>query len=382
MAVAVHQEVVREDVRLRVGVASGRALLVLAAAAAVFGVAVFAGLRFALLLLIGVGFGATLEGLRFGFAGPWRSVIHAGDARGLVAQLLAIGLTAVVALPLLATHPGELAGAQAPIGTAMVLGAFVFGFCMQIVLGCGSGTVVNAGSGNAIGLLALPLMALGSFLATLDLERWLELGSLPVVTLQGELGTTGAVLTTVAGLGLVGVLATWRAQAPSWVPPRRLLVAACLLAALALANLVVAGQPWGVVYGLGLWGAKIASAAGFDPGGSLFWQLPGNAERLRASILTDFTSLTNLGLVAGAFIAARWNGPMAAQVNPLPLRAWAGAAVAALVMGYASRIAYGCNVGAFFSGIATGSLHGWAWFAAAFLGSMLGVRARPALGLR
>ena len=56
------------------------------------------------------------------------------------------------------------------------------------------------------------------------------------------------------------------------------------------------------------------------------------------------------------------------------------AAAAGLAMGYASRLAFGCNVGAYFSGIATGSLHGWAWFGAAFLGSVLGVRARPALG--
>ena len=32
-------------------------------------------------------------------------------------------------------------------------GAFVFGVCMQLVLGCGSGTMVNAGSGNLVGAL-------------------------------------------------------------------------------------------------------------------------------------------------------------------------------------------------------------------------------------
>ena len=33
------------------------------------------------------------------------------------------------------------------------------------------------------------------------------------------------------------------------------------LAALATINLVLAGQPWGVVYGFGLWGAKAATGA-------------------------------------------------------------------------------------------------------------------------
>ena len=65
----------------------------------------------------------------------------------------------------------------------------------------------------------------------------------------------------------------------------------------------------------------------------------------------------------------------------MPARAWLAVAVSGLLLGYASRLAYGCNVGAFFSGIATGSLHGWVWFAAAFVGSMLGLRLRPVLGL-
>jgi uncharacterized protein len=381
MAVAVHQEVVRADVRLRPpGVGLHRLLLAIAAALAVFGLAALAGLRYGLLLAIGIGFGATLEGLRFGFAGPWRAVIRGGDARGLVAQLLAIGLTAAVAMPLLAAFPGELAGAHAPVGVAMVLGAFVFGFAMQVVLGCGSGTLVNAGSGNAVGLVALPLFVLGSFLGTLHLDAWTALGSLPAVTVQDVAGTSGGVLTTLAVLAAVGIVAARVAPGGQRWPQGRLVLAAVLLALLALANLVVAGQPWGVVYGLGLWGAKVAAGLGADLSGSEFWRAAGNAERLARSVLTDVTSLTNLGLIAGAFLAARWGGAMAPQVPPLPARAWLAAAAAGLAMGYASRLAFGCNVGAYFSGIATGSLHGWAWFGAAFLGSVLGVRARPALG--
>ena len=50
-------------------------------------------------------------------------------------------------------------------------------------------------------------------------------------------------------------------------------------------------------------------------------------------------------------------------------------------MGYGARLAFGCNVGAYFSGIASGSLHGWLWFLAALVGSYLGTRLRPAFGL-
>jgi len=65
----------------------------------------------------------------------------------------------------------------------------------------------------------------------------------------------------------------------------------------------------------------------------------------------------------------------------LPLRAWIATVVAGLLLGYSSRLAFGCNVGAFFSGISTGSLHGWVWFGAAFAGSAIGIKLRPILGL-
>jgi uncharacterized membrane protein YedE/YeeE len=62
-----------------------------------------------------------------------------------------------------------------------------------------------------------------------------------------------------------------------------------------------------------------------------------------------------------------------------------GAALAAviggLLMGYGARLAFGCNIGAYFSGLASGSLHAWVWLPAAYLGAMLGTAVRPLFGL-
>src|SRR6056297_1636329 len=180
-----------------------RILLVLAGLAAVIAVAALAGARYGLLLAVGLGFGIVLEGLRFGFAGPWRALILRREPAGLVAQLVAIGAVAIVAIPLIEAHSGELIGAHAPVGFAMIGGAFVFGIAMQIVLGCGSGTLVNAGSGNPVGLLALPFFAIGSFAGAYHLSWWTSLGSLPVVALEGTQG----LMITLAGLVAVAVLA-------------------------------------------------------------------------------------------------------------------------------------------------------------------------------
>jgi uncharacterized membrane protein YedE/YeeE len=53
------------------------------------------------------------------------------------------------------------------------------------------------------------------------------------------------------------------------------------------------------------------------------------------------------------------------------------AVIGGLMLGYGARLAFGCNIGAYFSGIASGSLHGWVWLVAAFAGNMVGVKLRP-----
>ncbi len=366
------------DVRGPWGRVFSRGALLIAALVAIVLVAALAGPRFGLMLAIGLGLGMTLEGLRFGFAGPWRAMILRRDPSGILAQLLSIGLVAIVAIPLLQSHAGELVGAEAPVGFAMIGGAFVFGAAMQVVMGCGSGTLVNAGSGNPVGLLALPFFAIGSFLAAYSLVWWTDMGSLPIIVFRGAQGLA----ITLALLAAVAAFLLWRAAPGTRRIPGRYIAAALILAALAIGNLLVAGQPWGVVYGLGLWVAKGAVAAGADLSGSAFWAAPGNVARVGASVLTDYTSLTNFGLIAGAFVIANWRaGGLSAPMPSLPARAWVAAIIAGVLLGYSSRLAFGCNVGAFFSGISTGSLHGWAWFAAAFAGSWVGVGLRPRLGL-
>ena len=59
------------------------------------------------------------------------------------------------------------------------------------------------------------------------------------------------------------------------------------------------------------------------------------------------------------------------------MRSLLAAVIGGLLLGYGSRLAYGCNIGAYFSGIASGSVHGWLWLVAAYAGNVVGVRIRP-----
>ena len=356
--------------------------LVIAAALACLAVTWLVGLRQGLLFLVGIGYGAVLAGVSFGFTTGWRVWIRERDPTGLLAQFLAIALAMVVSIPLIASH-AELSGAVAPVAVSVVIGAFVFGLAMQIADGCGSGTLYKAGLGNGFSLAVLPGFIFGSFYGAAHLDRWLALGALPPIALQDHLGTIGAV---VLQLAVLGALAAWlwrrRRTTQSRWRGKAVYVGAVLLAVFAVLNLVIAGQPWGIVYGLGLWGAKIASALGMDLASNPFWGRAAQQAHIHASVLTDVTSITNFGLLAGAMIAATWRGNACPPPEAQRASQWIAAIVAGVALGYSSRLAFGCNVGAYFSGISTGSLHGWIWFAAAFAGSLVGVRLRPHLGLR
>ena len=356
--------------------------LVLGALGAWLAITWLVGLRQGFLFLIGIGYGSVLAGVSFGFTTGWRAWIRDRDPTGFLAQFVAIGLAMLISIPLIAAH-SELSGAIAPLSWSVPIGAFIFGAAMQVADGCGSGTLYKAGLGNGFSLAVLPGFIAGSFFGAAHLDRWLALGSLPPVSLPAMLGVAPALLLQLAALGALAWW-LWRkrgARTDTRWSGRAIYIGAVVMALFAVLNLLVAGQPWGVVYGLGLWGAKIATWLGVDLTTNAYWGRAAQQAHIDASLLTDVTSVTNLGLFAGALIAANLRGNACPQTRATT-KQWIAALVTGIVLGYSSRLAFGCNIGAYFSGISTGSLHGWVWFALAFLGSLVGVRIRERLGLR
>lgn len=352
-----------------------RILLAIVVIAFVVMLAWFVALRQALLFLVGLGMGAVLAGARFGFTTGWRKFIEQRDPSGVLAQLLLLALAAAVCMPMLAAYPTDLGAALGPPSFSLLIGAFVFGAAMQVADGCGSGTLYKAGMGIPLNTVILPVFAIGSFLGSATLDRWLALGSLAPYGLVAHLGAPGALGLTLLGLVVLAALVLRRADRSARRLDRRLLVGAVLLAILAALNLAIAGQPWGIVYGFGLWAAKLATAAGvFHPAANHFWSEAVNMNTLRQSVFLDVTSITDIGILAGALWIAL--GKPRSEARPLTGTQWLVGIAAGFLLGYSSRLAFGCNIGAMVSGISTGSVHGWIWVVMAFLGSLIGVRVR------
>ena len=149
--------------------------------------------------------------------------------------------------------------------------------------------------------------------------------------------------------------------------------------ALAVANfltLYLAGRPWGVTSAFGLWGGKTLQTVGVAVADWPSWAGAAQQRALATPVLADITSVMDFGIMLGALLAAG----LAAKYSPgwrIPLPHLAASILGGLLLGYGARLAYGCNIGAFFSGIASGSLHGWLWIVAALAGNWVGLFVRP-----
>ena len=363
-------------------------LLAVAAAAAALALAIagHGGVR-VWLFAIGIGLGIALYHAAFGFTAGWRRAIVEGDLSAVTAQALTIAAALLLFTPLLAA--GEARGALAPVGVSMTFGAFLFGIGMQLGGGCASGTLFAVGGGSVRMLVVLAAFCAGAFAGSLHLGWWRTLPEAGAVSLGGAAGWGVAAPAQLAMLALaIGALrllgGRWRRPLwggwrwrQLWRGPWPLLLGAAALAVLNWLTLMVAGHPWSITWGFSLWAAKAAVWLGWDPATSAFWAGRAALER---PLLADTVSAMNIGIVLGACAAAALAGRFRPDPR-IPLRPLAAAVIGGLAMGYGARLAYGCNIGALFSGIASSSLHGWVWLLAAIPGNVIGVRLRPLFGL-
>ena len=360
------------------------------------------GPNLAALWLVGGALGLSLHHAGFSFAGGIRLFITQRRGALLRAQRVMLGLASLLILPVVAN--GSLFGAPArglvfPVGLASLLGAFLFGVGMQLGGGCGSGTLYGAGAGNARLGLTLVFFIAGATMAAWQTDLWAAWPSLPAISLLGHFGlwpTLGAslVLIMLAYLavrwleqrrhGHVAVL-SWRAGSRRWGELRAgrwpLLWGALALAVLNLATLWLAGRPWAITAAFPLWGSRAIEALGWDdPAFWPYWEDPTRTEALLRPVLSDRTTIMDIGMLAGAAGAAILAGRAARSWRLHPGEV-AASIIGGLLLGIGSILGSGCNISAWVSGTASGSLHGWVWLLPALLGNAAGIALRPRFGL-
>ncbi|MBL4908332.1 MAG: YeeE/YedE family protein, partial [Sneathiella sp.] len=329
----------------------------------------------------------------FGFSAAYRRLFRHGDTRGVDGQIILLAATMLLFAPALSlgtVFGNSVGGAIAPVGLGMAFGAFVFGIGMQIGGSCASGTLFTVGSGNPRMMIVLVFFCLGAFWGSLDLAWWQSLPGLGTVSFSERWGWDVVLpvqllvlLALYLGLGRLRRRTAENRETPATVPLGRRLLrgpwpfvwGGISLAFLNWVTLVTAGHPWSITWGFTLWGAKIATLAGWDPATSGFWTGGFQQQALNGFIWQDVTSVMNIGIIGGAFLAMI----LAKRVTSSWDKRWRpilAAVIGGLMLGYGARLAYGCNIGAFISGAASGSLHGWVWILCALPGNWIGMHLR------
>jgi len=350
------------------------------------------------LLLVGIVLGLALYHATFGFSTAWRNFVVNRRGAGLRAQMLMLAIGVCLFFPPLAAGQAfgiPVSGFVRPLGFSVIFGAFIFGFGMQLGNGCASGNLYHVGGGQ---LRAIPSMlgfAVGALWATAHYEWWT---TLPQLAPFSFIDTFGVVLAVLINLAIFTAIA-WLSSAlekrrhgstasddADGRPARGRLLrgpwpmvwGAVVLAVMNFVTLLLLGRPWAVALAYPLWGAKGAALLGMDLELDfwVYWLQPGREEALAAPLLADATTVMNVGIIAGALLAAVAGGRFFFEWR-LPWQQWIAALLGGLLLGYGATIAFGCNIGAYFGGIVSGSAHGWLWLVAAYAGSALGIRCRP-----
>ena len=351
------------------------------------------GLKLPALFAVGLGLGVALYHAAFSFTGAYRRAFQEGDISGISAQLVMLAAAMLLFAPVLAEGRAfgqNVGGAIAPVSVSMAFGAFIFGIGMQLGGGCGSGTLFTVGGGSLRMVLTLIFFCLGGLWGSLDLQWWSSLPGIGSVSFGRTLGWGPAIALQLVALGLIFLilrrLGGENKQSMWWEGsfsrqrilrgPWPLLLSAGLLAIFNWATLLIAGHPWSITWGFTLWAAKATMALGWDVSSNWFWSGGFTGKALLRPVLEDVTSVMNIGIMFGAFLAASLAGKVTPKTT-IPLRSMGAAVIGGLLLGYGARLAYGCNIGAFFSGVASTSLHGWVWIVFAIAGNFIGVRLRP-----
>ena len=144
------------------------------------------------------------------------------------------------------------------------------------------------------------------------------------------------------------VFGTW----PYWA-------GAVILACLNVLILIVRHHPWGITANIEDWDRWIWSF------------FSSNFKINEYNSPNPYGTIMNAGIILGSF----WASLAASQLRWRPIKQpkhYLTALIGGVLVGYGARIAYGCNIGQILNGIASNSLGGWIFAAAALGGAWLG----------
>ncbi|MDO4432549.1 MAG: YeeE/YedE family protein [Aerococcaceae bacterium] len=379
-------------------------------------------------LFAGVMLGYILTRSRYGFAGGVKRLYMRGEGSLTRALIVLVAVTAIVfmgfqwsahiggALPAYLAQEGDkvIPGTQNVYFTniATIVGAFIFGIGMILAGGCGSGTLADLGEGEGRALIAFIFFVIGA--APGHYARWwvdqTAVGKVGFrIYLPEHFGYVGALLITLAILAAIYALTLWyenrRKREGTYIDPvgdyedfekpletnskeikffsyetyHKIFVErwSFLVGSFALAIgaiFVMAGthKAWGV--STPLISLNVALFRGFiDFPQEAFASFLKKSDEGILQLLQDGGTVRNIGMFFGcavAFLLAnRFKFNFSFNKKDGLYFAFGG-----LLLGFGSRFALGCNLGAFYSSVTNFSMSGWVFMIFMALGGIFALK--------
>ncbi len=129
------------------------------------------------------------------------------------------------------------------------------------------------------------------------------------------------------------------------------------------------GGVWAVTGEMTRWGGEFLELLGMDLNGYSYYQ----KQNLNGTPLTRTDGIMLIGMFIGCLIAALWANKVKFRLPASNIRIFQ-AIVGGILSGYGARLAFGCNLANFFTGLPYFSLHTWFFGIFMVLGIYLGVK--------
>ncbi|MDO6563350.1 YeeE/YedE family protein [Amphritea sp. 1_MG-2023] len=376
-------------------------------------------------LVIGLGLGYALTRSALGFAGSVNRAFKTGSTRLMRALMLMFVATAITSMAFLYTQdPNDTVLWVNPINAGLLIGGLLFGFGMSFASCCASGVLTYFSSSLARPALVLFSFGMGVFLGfpLQAQESWIRESWISSASYQGagvylpDLfsatpldGYLGAVLLTVLFASIVAWLAhryeyrrrqndTYIGAASEQEPLQRLphdfaahaffsretyealfvrrwsmMTGVAMIVVLFTLLMGVTGQGWGASTPFGLWFGRLLILVGVDPMSiAEFTHRP--VQAFTMPFFNHPVNVQNIGIMLGSVISLLLAGRFSSGISRMRLsgREASMLVIAGLAMGFGTRLANGCNVGALYTPIANFSLSGWIFLVVMVLGAIFG----------
>lgn len=145
-----------------------------------------------------------------------------------------------------------------------------------------------------------------------------------------------------------------------------------MLATLNILLFYKTGRMWRVTNGIVSIGAYILEKIGLEPSKWYYFTTYKNIDiKTGETFLSNPYILLNLAIILGALISVL----LASEFKWKKIKSkkqFGFALLGGIMMGYGTRLSFGCNIGGYFSAIPSFSLHGWVFALFMFVGAWVG----------